>query len=548
MIFAKLVLTLLVTTGAEGNETPLILDFTATWCGPCQAMRPTVEELRRKGYPIKPVDIDQHPELAERYKVTGVPTFVAVTRSGRELGRISGARPATELTSLYKQAQARLEKTREVAVVSDESETTVRGQDPDDAPADEEAPEAQPPAEGSEAHRPWETVVRIKVFNHLSRPRPTIGFGSGTIVHSTDDEAYILTCAHIFNIEEMPRAPHPTKFPLKVTVDLFDGKLSKERTPRLRVAAAEIPAEVLDYDFSGDVGLIKIKTGRPLPFAKVVPPGWSPRRGDKMTTLGCSEGRDATAWTTYVTNPLLRLGNSNGSTYEGTECDQPPLEGRSGGGLFTMGGLVAGVCDFHDGPRPRHGIYASPKSIHRMLDRNRLQVCYLNEAPGPRPDRPAIARNDASRRGSGGSTKLRSQSPQEDEKGLLPVPTPEVLGVTMPAPSVADSREARPSAPTAAGSRYRWQAAPASDLGVAEASPNRPETPVRRVRRPQTAGMELDSTADDGDLFAGAPDFDAPAQTEPLPGSSAPRDRARPNDRWRAADPAKAASAPRTRQ
>lgn len=91
-----------------------------------------------------------------------------------------------------------------------------------------------------------------------------------------------------------------------------------------------------------------------------------------MTTLGCSEGRDATAWTTYITNPNIRVDMPNGSIYEGIECDQLPLAGRDGGGLFTIQGELAGVCDFHDNSRPQHGIYAHPKAIHRLLARNQI--------------------------------------------------------------------------------------------------------------------------------------------------------------------------------
>jgi RNA polymerase sigma factor (sigma-70 family) len=233
-------------------------------------------------------------------------------------------------------------------------------------------PEASIPPEMLRA-RPWETVVRVKVFNHLSRPRPTIGFGSGTIIRSTDEESIILTCAHTFWVEESAPAPAPSEFPLKVTVDLFDGKLSRERTPRLRKAEANIPAEVVDYDFDSDVGLLRIRPGRRLPASPLVPRGWIPQRGMKMTTLGCSEGRDATAWTTHITNPTSRL-SGNAGTYVGIECDQRPLEGRAGGGLFTIDGELAGVCNFGEGPPERRGLYAHPDAIRRLLDRSRIDL------------------------------------------------------------------------------------------------------------------------------------------------------------------------------
>ena len=56
-----------------------------------------------------------------------------------------------------------------------------------------------------------------------------------------------------------------------------------------------------------------------------------------------------------------------------------PKQGRSGGGLFTTDGYVAGVCNFAE-PRGDHGLYATPRSIYSLLDRNNLMALY---APVP---------------------------------------------------------------------------------------------------------------------------------------------------------------------
>jgi hypothetical protein len=94
----------------------------------------------------------------------------------------------------------------------------------------------------------------------------------------------------------------------------------------------------------------------------------------KMLTVGCSEGRDATAWNTVITNTRL-VGLAGSPAYEAIECQSAPKQGRMGGGLFTSDGYLAGVCNFSE-PRGDHGLYAVPDSIYRFLDRNNLTFLY----------------------------------------------------------------------------------------------------------------------------------------------------------------------------
>jgi thiol-disulfide isomerase/thioredoxin len=56
-------------------ERPKMIAFTATWCGPCQAQKPTVNEIEAAGVEVIRYDIDQSPDMARKYGITVVPTY-----------------------------------------------------------------------------------------------------------------------------------------------------------------------------------------------------------------------------------------------------------------------------------------------------------------------------------------------------------------------------------------------------------------------------------------------------------------------------------------
>ena len=344
---------------------PALLDFHAGWDGPSQQMRPVIDDLVRANYPVRSIDVDERPELVEHFNIDGVPTFVAIDAEGREIGRLVGLTRAEDLAAFFKQAFG-------VDPLPVVPPSLLAGppieKEPPLADLDDPAP-GQPPFNGNPA--PWETVVRI-TLKYNDSP------GSGTVISSTDEESIILTCAHIFHVKGTQ--PRPDQFKLPVQVELFDGKLGGPGGQTVRPLGRPMGGEVIDYDFGRDVALVRIRPGRVLPASPIVPEGWSPREGMKMSTVGCTNGEDATAWSTTITDPSFS-GLSEKPDYEAIQCLYSPRRGRSGCGLFTEDGYLAGVCNYAFDSRISRGLYASPNSIRAILDRNNLSFLYGKAAP-----------------------------------------------------------------------------------------------------------------------------------------------------------------------
>ena len=86
------------TEEARRENKPVFAYFTAVWCGPCQTLRHTtwadkdVDAALRGYVPVK-VDIDRSPDLAEKYRVSGVPTFAVLRNDGQVSKQVDGALP-----------------------------------------------------------------------------------------------------------------------------------------------------------------------------------------------------------------------------------------------------------------------------------------------------------------------------------------------------------------------------------------------------------------------------------------------------------------------
>lgn len=90
------------------SDTPVLVDFSAEWCGPCKMMVPILHQVKdemKNEVKILKIDTDRNPRLAEKFSIRGVPTLM-IFRNGESVWRQSGVVPANDLIRTIRQYSA----------------------------------------------------------------------------------------------------------------------------------------------------------------------------------------------------------------------------------------------------------------------------------------------------------------------------------------------------------------------------------------------------------------------------------------------------------
>lgn len=376
----------------------VLLDFAASWCGPCRSMAPLIGEISSAGWPVRHVDVDHEGDLVKRFGITGVPCYVLLVK-GHEVGRIAGATTREELEKLLTKSRSALGLPEAAVPVAPAAPARpplaavpgmpLPAHQADAplalevaAPARAAAPARVLPARSPAVPPPVSAVAATaparSVAADASPPLPPgdraaleqrllaatarlrvddaqgVSWGTGTVIDCRQGEALILTCGHIFRDSQGQG---------RVEVDLFGPG-----------APRGLAGQVISWDLKRDLALVSIFTDVTVEPVKVGGAQRTTAAGEPVVTVGCNGGQDPTIHHSRVTAVDKYLGPAN------VQVAGQPVQGRSGGGLFGVDGTLLGVCNAAD-PTDNEGLFAALPAIHEQLDESGLAFVYKSVYP-----------------------------------------------------------------------------------------------------------------------------------------------------------------------
>lgn len=383
--------------------------FTSNGCAPCLAVKPSIARLASDGYPVSTVNIDQQPSIASRFGIDRTPTVVLV-HGGKMVGRHAGMIRHGELVKWFgavgftpgtsarvassdaATTPARPMGTKVVLPASSQAQSQQQAQS-------QRQSDFQSPTMHQGTRRPGNRAEAIAmaatVKLQVEDPEGT-SYATGTVIHTHENESLVLTCGHVFR---------DSKGTGVITAHYgFDQ-------PSQRTGSGEL----VFYDADArDIALVVIRTqGEPLTAVEVASKKTDVQRGVTAFSIGCDHGEDPTIRHTKI---------KNRASYDGAikyDIYGRPVDGRSGGGLFTDDGRIIGVCnaavvDIDE------GIYTALDTIHWQLAKVQLDHLFDPDQAlaiaEPSPAAPAIPNVSASLAADTPSTRAPAQFPRSPDR------------------------------------------------------------------------------------------------------------------------------------
>ena len=324
----------------------VLLDFYGSQCPPCRAMRPVIDQLKKAGYPVRSINVNEEPALAQQYGITNIPCFIMVS-DGRVVYRTVGITAAKELAAICQKGinnAYAMQRKRQQAQPAQACVPCVANNVQNIPAASKNEPVSQPKSGSTDLLAPKRllaSTVRIRVKTSVC------DHGTGTIIDSRNNRALILTCGHLFREFAKERGG-------KIEVDMFGME-----------APQNIPAKYISHDEESDLGLICIEIKNPVAIIPVAPMNYQALRGSAVASAGCDNGRAPTVQPSQIVAINKCLGPAN------MYASGASVQGRSGGGLFSKDGYLIGVT-LANVPGENQALYSSYPAIHEFLNRQKL--------------------------------------------------------------------------------------------------------------------------------------------------------------------------------
>lgn len=373
---------------AESGVIPsntVLLDFYGSQCPPCRAMRPVIEQLKQAGYPVKSVNVNENPVMAQKYGIDSIPCFIMIS-DGKVVSRTVGATSASNLAGICQQGInnalfAQRQRNRNGAidglraqnydVLADNQRarnnpprllstgtSAASGEGiaiPPSVKAGNRSQAVQMASDRSNAsnlspERLLASAVRIRVkTSHFYE------HGTGTIIDARNNRALILTCGHIFRDYAKENGG-------KIEIDMFG------QSP-----LQNVEAKYICHDEESDLALVCIPLTHPIQTIPVAPMDYQARRGSAVASVGCDNGRAPTVQPGQIVAINRCTGPAN------IDASGSSVQGRSGGGLFSKEGYLIGVT-MANVPGENQAFYSSYPAIHQLLNRYNLTVVITSPA------------------------------------------------------------------------------------------------------------------------------------------------------------------------